>query len=110
MGDEEEDKKSLTEVKSIETEKLTLGGGIELVGFKVVDLPSMVIVKKMVGSYVRTFSEEHKDFEKLVVTTTNKGKKMVAELTSGGKTKKAEVKADNVFVALDKVLKEFSTL
>lgn len=90
-----------------ETEKLVLGGGIELIGFKVVDLPSMVIVKKMVGSYIRKISDEKEGFEKIVLTAKEKGKKIEAEMTIGGKTEKAEVNADNVFVALDKVLKKF---
>ncbi|MCK5107854.1 MAG: hypothetical protein KAQ83_03945 [Nanoarchaeota archaeon] len=88
-------------------EKLILGGGIELIHFKVVDLPSMVIIKKMVGSYVRKFTDKNDKFEKLVLTAENKGKKILAELTIDGKTTKAEEEANNVFVALDKVLKSF---
>ena len=90
-----------------EDRKLTLGGGIELIGFMVVDLPSMVIVKKMVGSYTRKISDKNDKFEKLIIKTENSGKKMIAELIIDGKTKKSEAEAENVFVALDKVLKGF---
>ncbi len=88
-------------------EKLILGGGIELIGFMVVDLPSMVIVKKMVGNYARKFADENEKFEKLVLTAEKEGKKIIAELTIGGKTKKSDVEENNVFIALDKALKSF---
>ena len=102
----EKDEKSLTDLKIFETEKLVLGGGIELIGFKVVDLSSMVIIKKMVGSYVRKFTEKHNGFEKLVLTAEDNGLKIIAELTLNGKEKKVESKGENVFFVLDKVLKE----
>jgi len=100
------DKKPLTELENHKTEKLILGGGIELIGFKVVDLSSMVIIKKMVGSYVRRFTEKHDDFEKLVLTAEDNGLKIIAELTLGGKEKKVDAKGENVFFVLNKVLKE----
>ena len=64
-------------------------------------------MKKIVGSYARKFSDEHEDFEKIVLTAKKEGKKIIAELTLGGKTKKADAEESNVFVALDKVLKSF---
>jgi hypothetical protein len=103
MGDKEEQNSE----KKIEDEKLTLGGGIELTGFKVVDLPSMVIVKKMVGTYTRKFSDNNEGFEKLALWAKDGGKKIIAEITIDGKTEKAEETAENVFIALDKVLKKF---
>ena len=93
------------ETKNKGRDTLTLGGGIELSGFKEVDLGMMVVVKKVVGNYARKFSDDNKDFEKLSVTLD--GKKMIAELTIGGKAKTNEVEDNNLFVALDKVLKEF---
>ncbi len=84
-------------------DKLTLGGGIELSGFKTVDLGMMVVVKKIVGSYARKFSDDNKDFEKLSVSLD--GKKLSGELTVGGKAKTSEVEEDNLFVTLDKVMK-----
>ena len=106
MEEEAEQKHSEKENKQDGlAEKLTLGGGIELIGFKVVDLPSMVIVKKMVGSYARKFSDENEKFEKLILKAENQGKKIIAELIVNGETKKSEVEDNNVFVALDKALK-----
>lgn len=86
-------------------DRLVLGGGIELEGFKVVDLPSMVIVKKMVGRYARSFSDNNEDYEKLLVRALNSGKRVEAELSLGGKNKLSKAEADNVFMALDDALK-----
>ncbi|MBL7050980.1 hypothetical protein ISS04_02330 [Candidatus Woesearchaeota archaeon] len=95
-----------TEVKETKNsggDTVTLGGGIELSGFKAVDFGTMVVVKKIVGSYTRKFSDGNKDFEKISVVLD--GKKITAELTVGGKAKTSKVEEDNLFVALDKVLK-----
>jgi hypothetical protein len=96
--------KEQKETKSDGEDTLTLGGGIELSGFKVIDLGMMVVVKKIVGSYARKFSDDNKDFEKLRVALD--GKKITAELTIGGKSKTGEVEDNNLFVALDAVMKE----
>jgi len=85
-------------------DKLTLGGGIELVGFKEIDFGSMVILKKMVGGYVRKFSDENQGFEKLIVKLVDK-KKIHVELMISGKSKVMEAEANNLFVSLDKALK-----
>ena len=71
-----------------ETDKIELGGNIELVGFKELDHASMVVLKKIVGTYAKKFSEANSDFEKLVVTKTDNGIK--AELYHGGNVKNSE--------------------
>ena len=91
-------------VKEDKTKTITLGGGIELTGFNVIDACMFIVVKKIVGSYARTFSDNHKDFEKLSLTID--GKKMKAELNLKEKSFDAKTKADNLFIALDDVLKE----
>ena len=44
---------------------IELGGNIELSGFKDVDGGSMVILKKVVGNYVRKMNDMTSKFEKL---------------------------------------------
>ena len=63
-----------------------------------------IVVKKIVGSYARTFSDKHKDFEKL--SLVNDKKEITAELKLNKKSFEAKSKVDNFFIALDHVLKE----
>lgn len=92
---------------------LSLGGNIELSGFRDIDGGSMVIVKKIVGSYAKTFSERCKGFEKLrvhmkLVHETQKSKKyeLNAILFDSGKRHTAKEINRNMFFALDSVLKK----
>lgn len=86
---------------------VTLGGNIELVGFKDIEPASMVVLKKMVGTYAKTFSEKHSDFEKLVVELKNKdSNEVMVKLHHGGNVKEAQSSANNLFIALDEVMKK----
>jgi hypothetical protein len=49
-------------------EPMQLGGNIELSGFGGIDGASMVVLKKIIGSYGRRLSEISDKFEKLSVT------------------------------------------
>ena len=91
-------------VKENNVDTIILGGGIELTGFKDIDAGMFIVIKKIVGNYSRTFSEKHKDFEKLSLTTG--GKEMKAELKLKEKSFDAKANSDNLFIALDSVLKE----
>jgi len=89
-------------------ETIKLGGNIELTGFSDLDGDSMIILKKIVGSYTRKFSDSLKDFEKLVLELNEQDNKydINAKLMFGGKETSANAKDKNLFVALDSVLKE----
>ncbi len=88
-------------------ETIKLGGNIELTGFSDLDGGSMIILKKIVGSYTRKFSDNLKDFEKLVLELNKQGNELEinAKLIVGGKETPANSKDKNLFVALDSVLK-----
>ena len=90
--------------KESNIDTIILGGGIELTGFKNIDSGMFIVLKKIVGSYARTFSDNHKDFEKLILK--NEGDEMKAELKLKKKSFDAKSKSDNFFVVLDSVLKE----
>ena len=90
--------------KEKDVNTITLGGGIELTGFKTIDPGMFIVVKKIVGSYARIFSDKHKDFERLILK--NEGKEMKAELKLKEKSFDANSKVNNLFIALDSVLKE----
>ena len=89
-------------------ETIKLGGNIELTGFSELDGGSMIILKKIVGSYARKFSDTLKDFEKLALELNQQGNELEinAKLIVGGKETSANAKGKNLFVALDSVLKE----
>ncbi len=85
-----------------------LGGNIQLSGFKDVEGASMVIVKKLVGSYARKFSDNLKDFEKLSVELSGNFN-VKAVLKTAEQETVAEAKADNLFFALDAALKDIES-
>ncbi|MFH0868523.1 MAG: hypothetical protein V1831_04375 [Candidatus Woesearchaeota archaeon] len=92
---------------------MQLGGNIELAGFRDIDSASMVVLKKIIGNYVRRMSEISDKFEKLSVTMkpiheTEKSEKyeIHAKLINNGKPFVSEVVERNLFVAIDSVLKK----
>jgi ribosome-associated translation inhibitor RaiA len=86
---------------------IQLGGNIELSGFKDVDRAQIVVVKKMVGSYVKTMSEKNSNFNKLKVSMAKEGDniKINAEMTAD-KNYTGEGTGNNLFIAFDLALKK----
>ena len=112
----EEEKPEETQEDTSE-DVLSLGGNIELSGFRQVDRGAMVIVKKMVGSYAKTFSEKCKGFEKLAVyvkgiheVEDTKKYELHATLFDSGKRHTAEKTDKNLFFALDSVMKKLEKM
>ncbi len=98
-----------------EDETLTLGDVIELSGFKELDRGTMSIVKKVVGTYARKFSDSFNDFEKLIINLkqihgdkkTGKGSfEIKARVIIKGEMFRSEVSAHNLFIGLDESLKK----
>jgi len=90
-----------------EEDIVKLGGNIELIGFKDIEPGSIVILKKMVGNYVKKISESVQNFEKFSLTLKNKEKnELNAQLSYSGNTIEAESSGKNLFVALDQVMKQ----
>ena len=90
---------------------IELGGNIELAGFKEIDGGSMIILKKMVGNYVKKMNELTNNFEKLTLTmkevhkSENSGKfEIHAKVLDNGKVITSELTDNNLFVTVDKVL------
>jgi len=85
---------------------MTLGGGIELTGFSGIEKAQLVVVKKMVGNYVKEISEKAKKFEKVAVSLTKEGDNFSihAELTDEGNQITADAAENNLFMALNKAL------
>ena len=87
---------------------MKLGGGIELEGFSGIEKAQLVVIKKMVGNYVKEITEKAKKYEKVVLTLTQEGNscKVHAELTDEGNQITADATENNLFIALNKALKE----
>lgn len=94
-----------------------LGGNIRLSGFREVGLAEFVVVKKIVGSYARKFSDNIKGYEslsldlKLVHKTESSVKyELHAKLVCSGNVEACEVTDRNLFVALDSALKKIEAI
>ncbi len=94
-------------------EKLSLGGNIELVGFKQVSMSEVVVVKKLVGSYTRKIQEACANFQGVTVMLkeihkidNNAKNEIHVKVIDDGKVFTSEVVDKNMFVALDSALKK----
>ncbi|MBW3003133.1 hypothetical protein KY337_01095 [Candidatus Woesearchaeota archaeon] len=97
----------------MEDEIVTLGGNIELSGFKDLDSGSFIILKKIIGNYARKMSDMSSNFERLSLTMkhvheTEASKKydIKAKLMDNGKSYNSEMVDRNLFVAVDTALKK----
>jgi ribosome-associated translation inhibitor RaiA len=98
------------------SDNIVLGGNIELSGFKEIDGSSLIVVKKIVGNYVKRISEKTPDFEKLHLvmkevhkTPSSEKFELHAKATVAGKVITAEVTELNLFVAVDVALKKLES-
>ncbi|MBT4351505.1 hypothetical protein HOD20_03175 [archaeon] len=96
---------------------IELGGNITLVGFKDIDHASMLVLKKIIGNYVKKFSENHSDYERLKVTMKpihkiedNQKFEINTEATKGGKSHTCNITDKNLFFAIDSSLKKIEKL
>jgi len=92
---------------------LELGGNIELNGFSDLDRSSMVIVKKMIGSFAKKLNEHNIQTDKIsarlkhIHKEQGKGKfEILIKVDSDGKIATSEIVQPNLFFALDEALKK----
>lgn len=97
----------------MDDEITTLGGNIELSGFKGLDSGSFIILKKIIGNYARKMSDMSSNFERLSLTLkpvheTEASKKydIKAKLMDNGKAFNSQTVDRNLFVAVDAALKK----
>jgi len=100
---------------------IELGGNIILTGFKELDRSSMVIVKKLVGSYSRKISTASKNFEQLSIVLkrihgTEEAMKpedkfeINVKAIDNGKIFSSEITDFNLFITLDNALAKTTAL
>jgi ribosome-associated translation inhibitor RaiA len=100
-------------------EDINLGDVITLKGFNEEEGSTMIIVKKMVGSYIKKIMDDHREFQESIVTLkrihehqekgeAKGGKSEVHVKINAGRVFAAENTDFNLFVALDKAFKKVS--
>jgi len=90
-------------------ETIELGGNIALTGFSALDRDNMIILKKIVGSYAKGFSEKAQEFKKLHLELKRaEPYELIATLTASDE-KTVNAKDKNLFVALDNALKKIES-
>jgi len=109
----EEAESNIAESKDKVNEKISLGGNIELVGFKQVSMSEVVVVKKLVGNYTRKIQEACNNFQGITVylkeihkIENNAKNEIHVKVIDDGKLFTSEVIDKNMFVALDSALKK----
>ena len=87
---------------------IELGGNMKLDGFQEIDPPAMIIIKKIVGNYVKKFQEQQPSFQELILHLANNSKDNIqaqAKL-SGSKEFNSQASDVNLFFAIDKALSQ----
>ena len=90
---------------------MELGGNITLSGFREVDPATMIIIKKVVGNYVKGFADRG-NFKSITVTMKTVHERETSELyelkahLSADKDYDTEITERNLLVGLDSVLKK----
>ncbi|MEM4267522.1 MAG: hypothetical protein QXK37_01690 [Candidatus Woesearchaeota archaeon] len=94
---------------------IELGGNIELAGFKDIDGGNMIIIKKIVGNFVKDLNQHNPKFQRLNLTLKKVHERedsQVFELQAKLTTDHiyhAEVEDRNLLFAVDKVLKKIES-
>lgn len=82
---------------------MDLGEQIVLTGFAEDEPGSIIIIKKIVGNFVKQFTQRHEGFERL--TLTQEGETVSGLLLVKGEKFVAQARDENLFFALDACLK-----
>lgn len=89
-------------------ETISLGGNITLNGFQNIETAKMIVLKKMIGNYVKQIQEKKSDYEKITFTLEgDEGNcKVSVELLAGGSPTLVEETTNNIFTSTDSALKK----
>ncbi len=89
-------------------DSVSLGGGIQLNGFKGIEAAKMIVLKKMIGNYVKQIQEKREDYEKISITFEGdkNNVNIRLELSAGGNNIKAEESQNNLFTTTDNAFKK----
>ena len=88
---------------------MELGNSIELIDFKDIGRDRFVVIKKVVGNFVKKLQDRNSGFEKLSLHLKNihgSEHEIIGKMISSGKTYHSEVINYNLFYALNEILKK----
>ena len=87
---------------------MELGGNIWLEGFIEEQEANLTVVKKVVGRFTKQITQQHPEFKKFRVSFTKEAStiRVEGQLQLGEDTIHESATANNVYVALDAVLKD----
>ncbi|MBS3134147.1 hypothetical protein J4214_02855 [Candidatus Woesearchaeota archaeon] len=86
---------------------MQLGGNIQLIGFRSLEPAKLIVVKKIVGTYVKKLEEKTSKFESISIhikKVHNSEFEIQTNAIIGGKPYNSGLTNYNVFFALDKTL------
>ncbi|MBS3135291.1 hypothetical protein J4406_02895 [Candidatus Woesearchaeota archaeon] len=90
-------------------EVIELGSSIELVDFKDVEKDKLIVIKKIVGNFVKKFQDRNSGFERLSLHLKkihNNEHEIIGKLNMNGNIYHSEVIDYNLFYALNETLKK----
>ncbi|MBI5392430.1 hypothetical protein HZA96_01050 [Candidatus Woesearchaeota archaeon] len=87
-----------------------LGGNIELTGFDNIRISDQIVLKKIIGSFVKQISTQHQQFQKCSIVFLNPAKEASEQYHLKiqlmlDKEYNAEMQDNNMYFALDKACK-----
>jgi hypothetical protein len=97
-----------------EAENLELGGNITLSGFKDIENREMIVLKKIIGNYVRRFRDHSGGYQglKISMKTVHGEKKfeLIGEVILEKKKHNAEITQPNLFMGIDELMKKLEVM
>ena len=91
-------------------DNIELGGNINLIGFKDIEPQKLVVIKKIIGNFVKRLQNHYKeDFNNIVIDLKkihSSESEIFAKLTISNKVYNANITDFNLFFTLNKVLKK----
>jgi hypothetical protein len=91
----------------MDDEELKLGGNITLVGFRKYEPSKMIVVKKIVGNYIKKVQDRDIGFEKVSIGVKNVHNSEVeikCNLLIDGKSYNSKTTGFNLFIVLNEVM------
>jgi hypothetical protein len=90
-----------------------LGGNIEMNGFENIRVTDQIVLKKIIGSFVKYISTQHQQFQKCSIALLNPAKESDEQYNLKiqlmlDKEYCAETQDNNIYFALDKACKSIS--
>ncbi len=88
---------------------IELGGNIKLEGFKEVEPGKLIVIKKILGNYVKNISEKIENFESILISlNSDKDIAIGTKLKYGNTEITSNFSDKNIFFAINNALEELN--